>query len=403
METQISENNLEYISGPVSWVGFEYEDKTFHFFGDKHSSKESNCEDKGHKCASVINRIKNTNCYSIDYLLEKIFIHCEKNKEYADLFLEAYYQPKKSSISRIKLEKEGYIKDIYNYFLDQTIKLEEEKSLKMDYVKQHYIDIRFSSEKCISVYDIFETLLSNMLGVLTEENSREMMNLAEEIFIEFKNHKLDFHKSNDLEKSTNKVLELMEEWIEEYEDEEDIFLHLLIAEKRLDELRNFYKTKEGKKYGFYYYEFESLKNKKIQFQNKEIYPILEKFIDDKIKTFITDFREMIFSIPGYQDWRNKSSQEIYQIAKKFIQGLTMTFLLTGVTVVDGFTLAKMMKSLKKGRQIIIAYAGEFHILNYSQFFSDVFGLNPLEQPIIGQEVRCLQNKDFGTIFQSWIN
>lgn len=393
--------NFEYISGPVSWVGFESQGKAFHFFGDQHGSKEKNCESAGLKCSSIIEKVKDADCYSIDYLIERIFIHSEVNQQHADLFLEAYYQPKKSSKERMKIEREGYIKEIYNYFLDQVIKLDEEKNQKLNFAKQHYIDIRFSSEKCISIYDIFEDLLSSMLSDLTIENSGDFMRLAENIFF-FIKYKENIFNSGDLEKTIQKVLSESEDWYEDNDDNEEIVSYLNIFDERVMDLKNFYKEKEGKKLGFYYYEFESLKNKKLVFEDKDVHKILERFIDEKIKTYFDDFRSRIFSIDfGYNDWRNKPPEEVYEIAKKFIGELAKTFLMIGVLVVDGFTLAKMMKSLKSGPQIMIVYAGQFHTLNYMEFFSDFLGLNIIDNPIFS-ESRCIKNPNFGKIFQPWM-
>jgi hypothetical protein len=227
------------------------------------------------------------------------------------------------------------------------------------------------------------------------------MRLAENIFF-FIKYKENIFNSGDLEKTIQKVLSESEDWYEDNDDNEEIVSYLNIFDERVMDLKNFYKEKEGKKLGFYYYEFESLKNKKLVFEDKDVHKILERFIDEKIKTYFDDFRSRIFSIDfGYNDWRNKPPEEVYEIAKKFIGELAKTFLMIGVLVVDGFTLAKMMKSLKSGPQIMIVYAGQFHTLNYMEFFSDFLGLNIIDNPIFS-ESRCIKNPNFGKIFQPWM-
>ena len=64
--------DLEFISGPVSWYYFEFMGRKFHFFGDRHFSKSGNCTDLfGIKCKSIalsgreVSKRAREKCYDI--------------------------------------------------------------------------------------------------------------------------------------------------------------------------------------------------------------------------------------------------------------------------------------------------------------------------------------------------
>ena len=390
-----SDLNLEYISGPVEWYGFEFEDKAFHFFCDIHFSKEEDCQSFGLKCSSISEPILDTNCQTIDALVENIMMFCEANKVHGDLFIEHYYQSKNIKESRKKTKAGGYLDDVIEYMIDYY---EKTKDIPSKYTKQNYIDIRFASPDMVSepfsvLVDIFESMYlisknvkdinDSSLGDLLNEILLDIMNLIASG--KFNYYKINFDKFiSDITKELLKFKNKFSKTTFTTDDKSisDHFFDKIMS--GLLDAQKFYKLKNNHLFSIYLSQLETLKKKNITFNGNNIGLMIENFIDDKITTAIQNI--------------NLSPTNVKSNIK-FMRVLTLKI---SNFIMDGYTLSKMFSKIKEGPQIMITYAGKFHVLNYIEFFQEL-GLKALPATNNNLGKRCVYNKNFGKIFGKWMD
>ena len=209
-EVEIVHESLEFISGPISWYYFETGPelfgirRKFHFFGDVHFSKTSDCTEKyAVPCAEVspLGKVSNLNerCYDITYLLMDLFQRAKKENRYTDFFLEYPFKIKPNGqdssnsnsdqlvdkMRSFELTKEqtllkligqksstaqnlDYISTLYVMFHD-CFQISKKQCPYGPYVRFHYVDVRLSEKQQIIALNsyIFMEKLPDILQAMS--------------------------------------------------------------------------------------------------------------------------------------------------------------------------------------------------------------------------------------------
>jgi hypothetical protein len=399
--------NLKYISGPVSWTGFEFGNKAVHFFGDAHFSKENGCEElnKDITCFDsmgvdwpyyVKNAKKNKkNCMSIDGLIKAIYeTGGEKNHFYADFFYEYPYGTKKKRHGKYEVyaEQIGFLADIHNYNVDIINNVDSEKvNLRANF---HPIDIRIDWTKSdteiptqlpLDLFIVISGLISE--GYLDFTDSQEIF--ANDILDLFKKGELDYYKSKNYTLFIKNLINQLSNWKDKtiYHRNfllwlEKIYAHVIthgmggkIENSMFASIRM----------------LESLNKKQITFKGINISEYIQKFFETKLNELMN---------------KNKNVTDA-------VEYLENTMVPLGGSIMDIATLTKLFKRLANDEpQVMIVYFGYKHIMSYIKFFTEILGLKPLpgfinsnyDNPYDANSYRrCLINKDFSEIFGKWID
>jgi hypothetical protein len=379
---------LRYISGPIGWTGFEFEQKAIHLFGDKHFSNKTNCESRGLKCASVKESFLDTDCQSIDLLFRNIFLSSEKNSFYSDLFIELPYQSQKDINPRITYREN----ELQQYMFDISNELNRMKSVgeSKQYSNIHPLDIRRNEENELEPYYTLKnimTILNKSKFVVSESYYYFLYDIYELIM----NGKLNYFRSKnfltfhqDLIKELNRLKDARND---------DVLYNIYLNDviKYMEKSKNFYKMKSNIPITYFDAILDSLSKKNITFHGKNISDHIFQYTEKEIQNYIAKnpVEETVHS-----DNLNSMIKDLYEYLDKLL-------LIISALIADGFILSKFFQKMKPGPQIILAYFGNAHIQNYRKFFIEELNLKPLPNSIISSDQRCLENPLFGKVFNRW--
>lgn len=137
-EALMISNELQYISGPISWYYFEFMGRRFHFFGDAHYSKSGTCEDRYNVKCSKINILTGeidlaSRCEDLIFLIKKIFDRSYADKTYTDFYMEVPYRLEGAADTQ--LDK---IAEKIQSHQDLNTK-ELQRALNLDYISSIYV------------------------------------------------------------------------------------------------------------------------------------------------------------------------------------------------------------------------------------------------------------------------
>jgi hypothetical protein len=391
--------DLKFISGPVSWTGFEFGNKAVHFFGDFHFSKDFSCSDSLN-CSSSKEYYADSNCMTIDGLIKAIFENSQKKGFYADVFLESPHETKKNKRNKTR-EDYGYFSDVYNYNFDRM-----NSGKVYSKVKFHPIDIRFEfkpevkykRESPVISFDLFN-IISEILWNSTIEFKIDVLDLLMK-------GSLDFYKSKNYVSFIDNLIKELSGWKDKKDYEYKIFLKLL--NEIFDHITKYGIGGRSENSIFYSIKMlESLNKKQITFRGKNISEYIQTFIESEIQKEISTYWEEF----------GKKIQEEKNIYWKEFGNIAQLFQNISISIMDIATLTKLFKRLEinsEEPQILIIYAGQSHIKNYINFFTDILNLTPLPNRNIYKEpnlkmryfdekFRCLENDNFSKIFGKWID
>ena len=389
--------NLKYISGPVSWTGFEFGNKAVHFFGDAHESKENGCEELNEdiRCfdsnsvdyAYYAKKIK-INCMSIDGLIRAIYeTNGEKNDFYADFFYEYPYETKKKRHAKYEVyaEQIGFLADIHDYNVNIINNFFSEKVNPM--ANFHPIDIRFDWTKSDTEIprhlplDLFTVIYGLLLqGNMDITDSQEIF--ANDILDLFKKGELDYYKSKNYILFIKNLINQLSNWKDKtiYHRNFLLWLEKIYAHVTTHGMG-------GKIENTMFASIrmlESLNKKQITFKGINISEYIQKFFETKLNELMN---------------KNKNVTDT-------VEYLENTMVELGGSIMDIATLTKLFKRLANDEpQVIIVYAGDSHIESYVKFFTQILGLKPLPGFVnrTTETNRCLINQDFSEIFGKWID
>jgi hypothetical protein len=393
--------NLKYISGPVSWTGFEFGNKAVHFFGDKHYSKENGCEELNEdiECFdaalsvdySYYAKKRKVSCMSIDGLIKAIYeTSGEKNDFYADFFYEYPYETKKKRRGKYEVyaEQIGFLAVIHDYTVDIINHVFSEKVNPR--ANFHPIDIRVDWTKSDTEIPRLPLDLFSLIPILIFQGKTEIPRLpldSQEIFANdildlFKKGELDYYKSKNYILFIKNLINQLSNW----KDKTIYHRNFLLS---LEKIYAHVTTHGmgGKIENTMFASIrmlESLNKKQITFKGINISEYIQKFFETQLNELMN---------------KNKNVTDV-------VEYLENTMLKLGESIMDIATLTKLFKRLANDEpQVIIVYAGDSHIESYVKFFTQILGLKPLPGFVnrATKPNRCLINKDFSEIFGKWID
>jgi tRNA A-37 threonylcarbamoyl transferase component Bud32 len=388
-QRKISDLDLKYISGPVSWTGFAFGKTEMHFFGDRHFSYAGSCLDLGAKtCFTGMEKEIRSDCMTIDGLIHSTFMSCEKNGIHADLFFESYHQSKKNQKKRILAQGKGSFIDV-----DKIVN-EIWKQDTKNYIKVNNIDTRFKKFKFEKEIDPLKIIYSRLNEMLTSSDLSHpyILNKVYEVCLNIlKSLKDDdmIYMIGDTSGKINNMIESLKD-LKERNKDDDVYIGAI--DIILDQFK---KNKV-------ILRSEKFKQKNITFENKNIGELLENYIVNKIKQQIGIMRERI----NQKDNGNQTTK---------LNNLTYIIeclLKMSSYLMDHYALYKMLKSIQDGSQLLITYTGVAHILTYIDFFKNVLKIKPMSNEFISNSdlnlkssnpIRCVKNPKFGEIFGKWID
>ena len=168
---------ITVISGPVSMYIYEYNNKKYYFFGDKHHGRATKCQEKGYKCDSFDYSFTNvksigSNCSQMGVLLHNWFVYNNDHNIKTDFYLETFYTKenkrfneeenlqlinrRKQNNTQIQtndapFENKSWL-ELVSYIMAPCFIREKENCPYYPNVHAHYIDVRtliinFSDEK----------------------------------------------------------------------------------------------------------------------------------------------------------------------------------------------------------------------------------------------------------------
>jgi hypothetical protein len=381
-----SKMNLKYISGPVSWTGFEFGNKAIHFFGDRHFSRDFNCEKHYHlKCSNSKDYYPNSDCITIDGLIKAIFETSDKKGFYVDFFMESPYETKKIKPRQsVQPSHIGYFSEVYNYVIEYINSSDNTRA------KFHPIDIRSDWTICdaktieckrISL-DLF-TFISLQLFQSDDESDVTKKKFGNDIVKLFEKGSLDYYKSDDYILFIKNLIKKLSTW----KNKTSFHKEFLIKLREIITHLNTYGI-GGKTENTNYQSIkmlESLNRKEITFKGINISEYIQEFFENEKKEYL-----------------KKTKNEKGEL------DINLNFLLEiGAALMDIATLTKIFKRLENNDepQVMIVFAGNDHIKSYVKFFTKILGLKPLPESISyanKEHIRCLVDPNFSKIFGKWI-
>jgi hypothetical protein len=376
---------LRYISGPISWTGFEFEQKAIHLFGDKHFSYETNCESGGLKCSTVSELILDTDCQSIDLLLRNIFLSSEKNSFYADLFIEKAYQSQKDNNPRVT-----YYKVAKQYMDNISNELNRMKSVgeSKQYSKLHPSDIRrHDDNNSIEPYNILRAIIIYLDGLNIISNSYYYF--LYDMYELIMDGKLNYFRTKNFLTFFEDLIKELNQLKNGRKDDTEYHSYIDVLIRNMQKSKNFFKMKSNVPISYFDAILDSLQKKNITFQGKNISDHIFEYTEREIQNYVAENPVAVYS------------ESLNMMIKEFFNYLNMLLLNISAFITDGFVLSKFFQQMKPGPQIILAYFGNSHIQNYRKFFTEELKLKPLPNSIVESDRRCLENPAFGKVFNKW--
>ena len=387
---------IRYISGPISWTGFEFGNKAIHLFGDEHFSREGNCESSNLKCSTYKQFIPDSDCVTIDGLIKNIFVTSEENDFRADVFLEAYYSSKNDKNKRSRLvQNTGYLDDIDNFYSALM-----ETGETRNHSKLHYLDVRFMVDENQNhiIVDLFTILYAIIRNNLKTTPEIDMFIFVRDMLEMINDGKFDYYKSKNIVQFLKNLIKELEPKVST--DKYDLY-GKFVNELKMNLENAKYKIKDNNPVSNYYGLVESLNKKNVTFRGKNISTYIQDFIE-KDKNFTQQLDKRFDRYLNYdRDYLTKKDKESLS---NYVTRSMNEILHIGSLFMDGVMLSKMFKRLQeKDSQIIIVYAGDAHIDNYIRFLTTEMNLAPMGSMKTTKLRRCLDNPEFSKIFGKWID
>jgi hypothetical protein len=439
--------NLQYISGPISWYYFELDNRKFHFFGDSHFSKEGNCESKQIVCSSFSDNNPKSDCYDIVYLLDTIFLNAEVNHHLVDFFLEVPYLQDEQTIDIDIVRQDDYISSTVSHFIDCFQK--DKKRCRFRNTRFHYADVRQSINQGLSTINMYlGSQMQKLLKLFGKYVSNTNISQIEDIklkilrsveWLNFLINKL-FYKNND--KSLFRryfASQFSSEYIQELDSIYESLISGIDEEKYQKEIKSlqtvferlkklskpFPKRTSGTRLHVTKIQLEELK--KDMEKNPSIYPNhLPKLIEDYIisKSNQEDITFIKKSWKKYYDPIVEilnSKSESYQLDKIFslnnqLPGIYGTIIKLEALLMDAYTLTRMFRTYTSSQKptpfadMTITYTGALHTKHYYEFFTEVLKIKPTAslKPYTESkrssydQKRCLKDEKFSEYFSGYI-
>ena len=405
----VKENNLAFISGPVSLGSFKYQDRNFYFFGEKHFGTEGNCETNPRiKCRSLGSGTKSNVCFDFLYFLDKVFRDSESKKSYVDFFLESPFILKGLKVKKMGPDpNEDYISLIQNYFLD-CLKRNKTKC-KYKTTRLHYTDFRIQTAKgLISI---------NYLPLLFVKNLNKHRRISDKKkYINFYNILTKRLISKRIQRQLFRSFfedNFQRIWTRIYRNlirgfDKKIYRKEIKEVKYIfDQSFRYHKIRNNKVVHFVKAQLDSLRMDDIKHNGEYMSDLIQKFItnnynkiDFKITRQIWDeyIRLLRWSLDHPEDKNIFGNFSIDTLLELFIE--------IDTHLLDAYLLARMFRRFTSSKNhitsdTVIVYTGYYHTQNYIDFFRNILEIKPdiLTGPINKDLIRCVYSPKFKKEFE----
>jgi hypothetical protein len=392
--------NINMISGVSNMFVYNYDNKTYYFFGDVHGTRKGSCHELGYKCDAFNYNFTDTtdaktNCTTIGALLHNWFIYNNKNNIKTDFYLEEFYTDDNErqntsefqtiiSGRQTKNIRQGipFINNSWMELLPNIMApcFMRDKTNCPYYpnVHLHYIDIRIknSSNNLVDTTPFSIDLIYNYVNDNQPTTINEFILLREDAmsYINFivKNYKTLIRTLLSPDGYDKYLYEMskIDNLLSIYMNQQVTIL--------ITEYEGVTMTRAAKEL----YRLSEKNTKIYDYLIKYIYVMVEKVlynilkyekkIENNIKTYNTMKKRNLLEKRGLR----RSYKELIEI----ITGYDLYFIDMQSVLMDTYTLSRMF--LQESEEIIV-YAGIDHIKVYTQFF------NQLSEPNL--EIQAVKN------------
>lgn len=418
----IESNQFSFISGPISFVSFDDNGRKFYLFGDEHFDKLGNCETK-YKDVKIpcLPNSKKQVCYDFVYFLEKLFQGNEESDDYIDFYLETPF--KRRYMRENESGESDYITSIEKVF----VKCFRRDKSKCKYKKTrfHYIDFRIKDVKNVASINYipvnFIHVIKNQIIKASKQkyvSKLKLINkirfynlLTKRLFRKNINQKLlnSYFRDNfqetmrEIYKNITKGLNL-----KKYKR------YLRIVKRIFTDASKYYKIRNGKKVHLIKSQLDALRKERVKFKNQEMANIIEDFVKNNYKNrvdtnlFQAYWKDYIGQLENYlKDNKliNKDTEKYNNLIQNFVLGSIIEM---DAHIFDAYLLGRLFRTFNYTTQqehipsnTVVIYAGNYHIQNYVNFFTQVLGIKPeiSTGPINHQLKRCVFSPKIKSEFQ----
>lgn len=381
-------SEIHFISGPLSWYHFEFEDdsghkKTIHLFSDIHDL--TNLCPKTFKC----NQPK-SDCKTIDAFLEKVFERYYKNSEYLDFFLESPYRL--GNLELLKKGQDSFLERINQRF-SKCLSKNKKDCKYLPYVRMHYTDVRIPDFQYTTIgsfiVDMYDYLLMGMDDLDAVSAIRQVVE-----FIITKAYKISniLLTQNNFDKKINRLFEPLLKNVSALSKKSK-----LVAEIRnrlvtkIQKMNSLYKLRNGKKIFIVKHQLDQLKKDKVKYKGVLISEYILQFFNEYSKILSLKASQLNFKF-----WENfvPTKKSILQSRSEIIQNN----ILFDLSYLDIYILARMFRDFPDKSSTSIVYAGNLHIESQRDFFTLFMNLIPIHTESNEENIRCISNTNFNKVF-----
>lgn len=380
--------NITTISGPVSLYIYKYNNKMYYFFGDVHFTNINTCEENGTRCDHYDNDLKNViidgpNCTDLGALFHNWFTFNNDYNIKTDFYAETPFTKDITrnphyTVTSMDEQKPYTVFPYEDSWLALVTDIMSpcflaDKALcpYAPNVHAHYTDIRFyeQNNKWIDI-NMFD--LTNVIGYILDNDINDIA-LGDYILIIntlLENAKTlinIFLKPNNYDKN----MQVLWDMVTQLQDEHIKDLYI----KKINDSSLQLVKRDGR----YMH--------RIAWELQKLDTTIANLITHYIRSEIVKISKSI-----YKEWgSNLHNINDVLIRDYFIKFFGAQLVDLGALIMDSYTLARMFGQNESSQ--IIVYAGEYHILNYVDFFD---GYLQAEQLLIIEnqnESKCLYNEN----------
>lgn len=409
-------SKLQFISGPLSWYHFEFEDdqgrnKTIHLFSDIHDFSKL-CP-KSLKCSNK----ENQKCLEFDFFLEKLFQKSFRENQYLDFFLESPYRLHQKEL--LINPNKNYL-DLINRRFENCFTTSKKKCKYSPYVRMHYTDVRIPDYRYITIGSfIFEMYLYlikklNLFseGKISKKDLIEVASIFNIIIDIVSNHAKDISlillTENNFENKIIKFFDPVYNWIKMQNSKVRQQTKNKI-DQMLNQLFDLVKVRNNNRIFIVKHQIDQLRKDKIKYKGKDMADIILTYFIEFSNVLSERARQLNYDFwhGGQNFYTNQilnieTKQQAKDLSKELWDQKDQVLnnnILFDLTYLDAYILARMFRSFTQpSSKLTIVYAGNLHIESQKDFFEIFLELQPIHTETNKNEERCLSNPNFTSVF-----
>ena len=368
------ETNITNISGPISLYIHHYDNKKYFFFGDAHFSITNNCTDLGFNC-DYLNR--DANCIMIVDLLHIWFLYNSKYDIKTDFYLEIPF----TKIDKREIFPDiDYLRKIRNFF--STCFFTNKNKCPYPNIHGHYMDNRRYGTIQKYTFPFRMVLVETVLKIFYEGKYEGKYDL----------HMIYYDVVLWIRFLLSNILVLMRYLLSPYglEDYYNLLNSVLDKNFKTDFVKtlltylsptndytniDFFtvnRTIDGKNIKMFKTAWELYK---LKLTNKFIYEKLQSYINDRLNNLVSNIETYYDYTNYYIKYFNRKITPDDQTFTTMIDNFDLFFETLEGNMPDFYYLSRLFTQTES--EEIVTYTGDFHTINYNQFFKKYLNNIPL--------------------------